>query len=216
MTTLFFDIETIPTDLPWVIEDLRANIRPPSNYSKPETIEKWMAENAESAFEGKLHATGLDGSYGRICCIGYAFDDEPVQTIGTHLQLTERTILADFASELSGKRITKIVGHNVAEFDLQFLKKRAIINCAKIDLPFDAKPWDEKIYDTMLKWDAKKSIGLDKLARVLGIEGKQGMDGSMVWDYYKAGRHAEIAEYCADDVRITRELYKRMSALQTL
>ena len=81
-----------------------------------------------------------------------------------------------------------------------------------MDLPFDAKPWDEKIYDTMLKWDAKKSIGLDKLARVLGIEGKQGMDGSMVWDYYKAGRHAEIAEYCADDARITREVYKRMSA----
>ena len=104
MTTLYFDIETIPTDLPWVIEDLRANIRPPSNYSKPETIEKWMAENAESAFEEKLHATGLDGAYGQICCIAYAFDDESIQTIGTHLQLTERSILADFAAELKDKR----------------------------------------------------------------------------------------------------------------
>lgn len=45
---------------------------------------------------------------------------------------------------------------------------------------------DEKIYDTMLKWDAKKSISMDKLARVLGIEGKGDIDGQ--WFYmYKRG-----------------------------
>ena len=213
MTTLYFDIETIPTDLPWVIEDLRANIRPPSNYSKPETIEKWMAENAESAFEEKLHATGLDGSYGQICCIAYAFDDEPIQTIGTHLQLTERSILADFSAELKDKRITKIVGHNIAGFDLPYIRKRAIIHCIPMNLPFDAKPWDEKIYDTMLKWDAKKSISMDKLARVLGIEGKGDIDGSMVWDMYKRGEYQQIADYCADDVNIVQSIYSRMTAL---
>ena len=210
MTTLYFDIETIPTDLPWVIEDLRANIRPPSNYSKPETIEKWMAENAESAFEEKLHATGLDGSYGRICCIGYAFDDEPIQTIGTHLQLTEHTILADFAADLHGKKIDCVVGHNLTSFDLPYIRKRAVINGVKLNLPFDSKPWGNEIFDTMLKWDAKKFISADKLARVLGVKGKGDADGSMVWDMYQRGEHQAIADYCADDVRIVREIYKKM------
>lgn len=213
MTTLYFDIETIPTDLPWVIEDLRANIRPPSNYSKPETIEKWMAENAESAFEEKLHATGLDGSYGQICCIAYAFDDESIQTIGTHLQLTERSILADFAAELKDKRITKIIGHNIAGFDLPYIRKRAIIHGISINLPFDAKPWDEKIYDTMLKWDVKKSISMDKLARVLGISAKGDIDGSMVWGMYKRGEYQQIADYCASDVYIAQSIYSRMTAV---
>lgn len=213
MTTLFFDIETIPTELPWVIEDLRANIRPPANYSKPETIEKWMAENAETALEEKIHATGLDGAYGQICCIAYAFDDEPIQTIGTHLQLTERSILADFAAELKDKRITKIIGHNIAGFDLPYLRKRAIIHGIPMNLPFDAKPWDEKIYDTMLKWDVKKSISMDKLARVLGIEGKGDIDGSMVWDMYKRGEYQQIADYCASDVYIAQSIYSRMTAV---
>lgn len=210
MTTLYFDIETIPTDLPWVIEDLRANIRPPSNYSKPETIEKWMAENAESAFEEKLHATGLDGSYGRICCIGYAFDDEPVQTIGTHLQLTEHTILADFAADINSRKITKIVGHNIIDFDMEFLKKRAIIHGVKIELPFLASKYDSIFFDTMTKWSTQKRISMDKLARVLGIDGKGDVDGSMVWDMYQRVEHQAIADYCADDVRMVREIYKRM------
>jgi len=213
MTTLFFDIETIPTELPWVIEDLRANIRPPANYSKPETIEKWMSENAETALKEKIHATGLDGAYGQICCIAYAFDDESIQTIGTHLQLTERSILADFSAELKDKRITKIIGHNIAGFDLPYIRKRAIIHGISINLPCDAKPWDEKIYDTMLKWDAKKSISMDKLARVLGIEGKGDIDGSMVWDMYKRGEYQQIADYCADDVNIVQSIYSRMTAL---
>ena len=82
-----------------------------------------------------------------------------------------------------------------------------------MNLPFDAKPWDEKIYDTMLKWDAKKSISMDKLARVLGIEGKGDIDGSMVWDMYKRGEYQQIADYCADDVNIVQSIYSRMTAL---
>ena len=210
MTTLFLDIETIPTDLDWVIDDLRANIKPPAQYKKPESIAEWMEANAEQALADAIHSTGLDGSFGRICCIGYAFDDEPVQTVGTHLQMTEHTILADFAADINSRKITKIVGHNVFDFDLEFIKKRAIINGVKIELPFLASKYDSVFFDTMTKWSAQKRIKMDKLARVLGIGGKGNVDGSMVWDMYQRGEHQAIADYCADDVRMVREIYKKM------
>ena len=212
MTTLFLDIETIPTDLDWVIEDLRSGIKPHATYKKPESIAEWMEANAEQALQDAIHATGLDGSIGRICCIGYAFDDEPVQTIGTHLKMTEYAMLRDLAADLKNKRITKIVGHNIAGFDLPYIKKRSIIHGVKINLPFNAKPWSDEIFDTMLKWDAKKFISMDKLARVLRIQGKSNIDGSMVWDMYQRGEHQAIADYCEDDVRMVRDIYKRMTA----
>ena len=210
MTTLFLDIETIPTDLDWVIDDLRANIKPPAQYKKPDSIAEWMEANAEQALADAIHSTGLDGSYGRITCIGYAFDDEPVQTVGTHLQMTEHTILADFAADINSRKITKIVGHNIIDFDMEFLKKRAIIHGVKIELPFLASKYDSVFFDTMTKWSAQKRIKMDKLARVLGIEGKGDVDGSMVWDMHQRGEHQAIADYCADDVRMVREIYKRM------
>ena len=210
MTTLFLDIETIPTDLNWVIDDLRAKIKPPAQYKKPESIAEWMEANAEQALADAIHSTGLDGSYGRICCIGYAFDDEPVQTVGTHLQMGEYTMLQDFAADLNGKKIDCVVGHKLASFDLPCIRKRAIIHGVKLNLPFDSKPWGNEIFDTMLKWDAKKFISADKLARVLGIDGKGDVDGSMVWDMYQRGEDQAIADYCADDVRMVRDIYKRM------
>ena len=210
MTTLFLDIETIPTDLDWVIDDLRAKIKPPAQYKKPESIAEWMDANADIELAKAIHATGLDGAFGRICCIGYAFDDEPAQTVGTHLQMTEHTILADFAADINSRKITKIVGHNVFDFDLEFIKKRAIIHGVKIELPFLASKYDSIFFDTMTKWSTQKRISMDKLARVLGIEGKGDVDGSMVWDMYQRGEDQAIADYCADDVRMVREIYKRM------
>ena len=210
MTTLYLDIETIPTDLDWVIDDLRAKNKPPAQYKKPESIAEWMEAKADIELAKDIHETGLDGSFGRICCIGYAFDDEPVQTVGTHLQMGEYTMLQDFAADLHGKKIDCVVGHKLASFDLPYIRKRAIIHGVKLNLPFDSKPWGNEIFDTMLKWDAKKLISADKLARVLGIEGKSDIDGSMVWDMYQRGEDKAIADYCADDVRMVREIYKRM------
>ena len=44
---IFFDIETLQTNDESVIEELRSTIEPPAQYKKPESIDKWMAENAE-------------------------------------------------------------------------------------------------------------------------------------------------------------------------
>ena len=50
-----------------------------------------------------------------------------------------------------------------------------------------------------------------RLCDALGIESDNEIDGSMVCDMVMAGRLQEVADYCADDVRITRECWRRMT-----
>ena len=53
---------------------------------------------------------------------------------------------------------------------------------------------------------------LDDLCRYLGIGSKLGgMDGAHVYDAWLAGYLAGICRYCAGDVEMTRELYRRLS-----
>ncbi len=79
-------------------------------------------------------------------------------------------------------------------------------------IPFHARPWDDAVFDTMTKWaGAKGSIKLDDLCKALGIAGKDGMDGSMVWDEVREGRIAKVATYCGNDVRMTRAAHRRMT-----
>ena len=54
-------------------------------------------------------------------------------------------------------------------------------------------------------------ISLDKLCKALGLPGKGEIDGSKVWDYVRDGRIAEVADYCADDVRKVWAVYQRMT-----
>ena len=105
------------------------------------------------------------------------------------------------------------VGHNLAAFDLPFLRKRCVVLGIKPPryIPFSAKAWDKTIYDTMLQWDAKNFVGMDKLCRILGIAGKGDMDGSKVWPAVRDGGIEKVAEYCKGDVERTRALFNRMT-----
>jgi hypothetical protein len=110
-----------------------------------------------------------------------------------------------------------VVGHNVAGFDLPFLKHRSIINkvtpATDIRKAMNAKPWDSCISDTMLMWssDSQKRASMDKLCKAFGIEGKGDFDGSMVNSEWTTGSKQKVIDYCKDDVRRTRELYKRIT-----
>ena len=57
-------------------------------------------------------------------------------------------------------------------------------------------------------FDRNYRISLNKLAIALDLQSHKGdLDGSMVWDYYKAGRLEEIKTYCEQDVYLTRKIY---------
>jgi len=220
MSTITFDIETLPSDDAGIIADIAAGIKPPGNLKKAETIEAWERDEKPAAVLEAVRKTGLDGTYGRICCIGFAVDDEPVEcSFGN-----EEDVLRNFFRWLNGaarisdytdRQSAIFVGHNVLSFDLRFLWQRCVVNGIRPPavIPFNAKPWDGKVFDTMTAWNParERSISLDKLCRALGVPSSKGdLDGSKVAEYWQAGRHQEVAAYCMADVEAVRQCHRKM------
>jgi len=159
-----------------------------------------------------LAKTSFDGGRGHICTVAWAKNDSKIEVRHAKTVADERFILQDFFGDLDAYHSETLVGHNIAGFDIGFLRKRAIclgVNFPK-GIPRDPKPWDRSIQDTMGMWaGGTNRISMDELCKVLGIEGKTGFDGSMVAAAWAAGEHEKIADYCKDDVWRTREIHKR-------
>ncbi|MGL4640179.1 MAG: hypothetical protein ACRCVX_10720, partial [Shewanella sp.] len=155
---LYLDIETIPTQRPDIIAEIReelladkdakiAAIAPPGNYKKQETIDEWMAIEApkiiakiEGEFEASVDAayrkTALDGAFGQICVAGVAFDEGYAWSI-FDAALREPVTLSELNKFLEEniqpchQLSTVIIGHNVLNFDLRFLMQRFMVNGIK-------------------------------------------------------------------------------------
>jgi hypothetical protein len=214
------DLETCPGQSPEVRAEFLANVKPPATYKKPESIAEWMKENAEAEAEAAWRKTSFDGALGHICVIGVAIDDEEPQAIYSddwHADeanaLRQLFSLIDSCCAKQPNVRPTFIGHNLVEFDLRFLFQRCVVLGVRPSrhIPFTAKPWDDSVYDTMARWGARAGGSLDKITKAIGLAGKGDIDGSMVWDYVRDGRIAEVAEYCKNDVELTRALYKRMT-----
>lgn len=202
MTYTYFDVETIPEQSEGALERAKESIKVPANYKNPDAIAAYIEENAQEAWE----KTALDGWKGHVACIVANDFKHSVRDVKD-----EKQILEYFFSDLTE---TTLVGHNIIGFDIPFLTKRALVLGVKLPpehiLPRSLKPWDNKVFDTMTAFGGgKEFISLDNLARNLGIKGKGATNGKQVHYMWEQGLHDEIAEYCADDVRIVREIHER-------
>jgi 3'-5' exonuclease len=224
---LFIDIETIPQQ-PEAEEkaEIANNIQAPAQMSKAETIAAWHAGEGSYAgvkdalIEETYRKTSFDGARGEIISIAFAVDDDPVLCVhrGIYSAETEMLEAAKDAilTTLCG-RAPWFIGHNIGGFDLKFLFQRFVIN--RVDPQIDFKHWGRhgsQYYDTMQAWAGYGNrISQDNLCKALGIEGKpDDIDGSKVWDFYKAGKIEEIAKYNADDVEKVRKIYNRMNFIK--
>ena len=218
MTTLvYFDIETVPCQLPGIKEEFAAAVTAPATHKKPKTIAAWLAENRDSEAEAAYLKTSFDGGMGQVCCISLAVDDEaPVSYSVVDLSRgDEIDVLKDFYSHLTDIGRAVFVGHNIIGFDLPFLWKRSMVLGIKPpwSLPRNPKPWSEYTQDTMLLWDGQQRAGgsMDRICRLMGLPGKGDVSGADVWPMAQAGKFTEIATYCEDDVIRTRAMFKRMT-----
>lgn len=199
MKRLFFDIETLPA-----AEDKHPVIR--EIYDRKAQKRKGLTKE----FEEFLEDTVFSGTFGRILCISYAINDEPVQCIfGDEKETLKR--FWDVARD-----VDLFVGHNIFDFDMRFLYQRSIVYAIRPtqDIPF-IRYRNAPMYDIMhewTKWNPKGWVTLDEMARALGIKSsKEGeLDGSKVHEFYKKGKLQEIYDYCNADVEVTRAIYKRM------
>ena len=127
----------------------------------------------------------------------------------------EPAILRDYWDLV--RDVDLFVGFNVLDFDLKFILQRSIVNRVPPSRPISFRRYQqEPVYDVMREWEAwstRDFISLDTLSRALGMESPKsgGVDGSQVYDFYLAGRLQEIYDYCLRDVRVTRDIYRRMT-----
>lgn len=213
---IYFDIETIPSQLPGVMDEFRAAVQAPSQYKKPDSIAAWLEENREAEAEAAWLKTSFDGGMGHVCVISWAYGDEApssasVREFGDVNQ--ERALLGEFFAAL--KPGHQFIGHNIIGFDLPFLWKRAMVLGVKPPMyfPRDPKPWGESVCDTMLLWDSSQRAGgsMARICRLMGIPGKGDMDGGKVWPMVRDGQIEAVASYCRDDVARTRAMHRRMT-----
>lgn len=219
INNVFVDIETVPAPT-FMMQDVADKIRPPATYTKPETIAAWMADKAPAAVEQAQHGLGLMPAYAQIVCLSFAFEDDAPEVYSG----TEAGILSSFFEDLSVKASQthngysmRFIGHNILGFDLPCIWWACLRNripYAFLPHPRQVKPWETmKALDTLYQMAGteRKGMSLGNMAKLFGIHDPlPDVDGSMVWDMYKAGRIAEIEDYCAADVEIVRELYKRI------
>lgn len=221
MNTIYFDIETIPCQLPGVLDEFKAAVTAPAQYKKPESIAEWLKDNRDSEGEAAWLKTSFDGGMGHVVCIGLAVDDGPAVAyrIGADKpgdRDHERNLLEAFFCHLTDTGRSVLVGHNIIGFDLPFLWKRCMVLGVKPPQWFPRNPSkysSEMVRDTMNLWDMEQRAGgsMDRICRLLGIPGKGDVSGADVWPMVKAGDIEAVAEYCRGDVERTRAMFKRMT-----
>ena len=209
-STLYFDCETIPVQDAEKRKLYTKRIKPPGQYKKPESIQKWLDD--ENNVTEALSKTALDGAWGRLHCIGYAIDNGPLECIYDE---NEQGMIRNFKKLMFDKdRLPRrLVGHYVKGFDIPFLHKRSIVNGLGPLFDYDSKPWEYNAYCTgeMFSLERNKVPSLDTLCCALGVDSpKDGIDGSNVYDLFKQGKHQEIIDYCKQDVRAVRDIYNAL------
>lgn len=229
MKVLYFDIETLPASEE-SFDTLRIlfNKKMEKKAKQAEILGEVVAEvDMEKSFDDYVKGTSFDGAYGRVLCIAYAVNDDEVRVLCN--PENEQKPIEDFW--FVARQCDLFVGHNIMDFDLRFLLQRSMVLKVKPSWQrFGKKDWnnpDQKylsfaryqhmpIFDTMHEWAAwggsrGGGLGLEHIALAMGIPSpKDGIDGSQVFEFYKAGKVKEICEYCKRDVDTTRSVYKRM------
>jgi hypothetical protein len=213
--TLIFDIETtsLPVDSLGHLKPDLSDITAPSTYKDPDKItahiEKKKADKLE-AWESKL---ALRPESSRLAAWGVWNADLAAPEYEVEItESGEAAALQNLWGWLESS--PHICGHNCLNFDLPWLVRRSAM--VGVAVPAKFRPdaygrFDRRhVSDTMLWWDARGYISLDRLAAVFGIEGKALPEGKHVTSYAEWSREEQV-DYLVADLRVTLEIAQRAS-----
>lgn len=171
---------------------------------KEEGMNKEMSLNAEYCQVLSIGVITFEAGSHRELSREVYFDEENDKEI----LLKMRTVLRDH----------RIIGWNSKGFDLPVIFKRLAL--LGIPMPFKTyneitKKYDrERSIDLMHVWNNDGYGKLSDCASAFGIDAKSGMDGSMIYDAYKAVKYEEIREYNMQDCEVCVEICKRLGILR--
>lgn len=129
--------------------------------------------------------------------------------------LTE--LMGTFNAIFSKNPAVKFVGHNIKQFDMPWLIRKALMHRIKVHPNLHLhklKPWENCLVDTyeIWKFGARSSGSLDLLCMSLGVPSpKTDMKAEQTSEFYWAGDLEKIKTYCEGDVRATMNVMLAMS-----
>lgn len=228
---LFLDIETVPIVAHW--NDLDPEMQLLWQYRTNRF--KQNLDDDLSDEEYFFKKSGVYAEFGKIVCISIGIyrpnsnpDESPSFRLKSFFGHDETEILKPFLSLLDNffrPDHFYLCGHNIREFDVPFLCRRAIINGLSIPGILDVnavKPWELRLIDTMQIWkfgDYKNFTSLNLLTHLLGIpSSKEDMDGSEVAQvyWYEENGIERIKDYCMQDVLAVAQVLLKLKNLPLL
>ena len=155
----------------------------------------------------------LNALTGRVVCIGMLIDDGEAVTEIMLAGEDEHVLLSGFWNTVRPGDV--IVGHNVLDFDIQFLQQRSWILGIQPSRTIDTrKYYTADVIDTLQLWanwtGNKRGVTLDALGSVLGCGRKIG-EGAKVAEWWATRDIESIKKYCREDVRIAYRVFCRLT-----
>ena len=218
---LAFDIETVPD-----ISGLRG-----LHGLNAELTDR---EIAEMAFQLRRQRTGSDFlplHLHRVVAISCALRDRDtfrVWSLGGEPD-GEAVLIQRFFDGVA-KYTPQLVSWNGGGFDLPVLHYRGLIHGVRARRYWETGEDDREfrynnyisryhprhcdLMDLLSLYQLRASAPLDDLARLLGLPGKLGFDGSQVWGAFLDGKIADIRRYCETDVVNTYLVYLRFQLMR--
>lgn len=204
MKAFVIDIETIGrADAAEYLPEVTA----PANYKDAAKIDAYIAEKRASQLEG----AALSAQTGQILCVGIARRGETSCIYPSG----EKEILRATWVELESREADEVfVTFNGNRFDWPMLARRSYALGVTVPawFPRDGR-WLKRTHcDLLEQWqcgDRSESISLDRLARLLGFQGKNG-DGARFGQLWAEDRKAALA-YLRRDLELTAKIFERMN-----
>ena len=201
---IVWDLETIP--------DLRAAGRVLGLSGKAD--DEIRAELGDAFPKLPLHSIACIGALiaRKANAGGYVVEALGAPHIG---ERTEADLIKAFVDKID-QLLPQLVTFNGNSFDLPVLRYRAMAQ--GVAAPglrkrayFNRYSEDAvDLCDVLGSFTASARVKLDELSKILGLPGKpDGIDGSKVADYVRAGRIQEVANYCECDVVNTYRIWLR-------
>lgn len=206
-------------------------------HKRPEYKDQIFSLQEEDAvmLQEYFKEAALNASFGRIICISVGRIEQAGEKLAFKVRSftnsDEKALLTDFFTGIkswdTGAVGHKIAGHNLINFDIPFICRRAVM-LSVYPLPAiisseGKKPWEMQIADTQNMWgfgQFNARISLKLLCHNLGVPSpKDGIDGSQVSGvYHKEGAEGlkRIAEYCERDVKATANVFLRLNGFTNL
>jgi predicted PolB exonuclease-like 3'-5' exonuclease len=132
----------------------------------------------------------------------------------------EKEMLEDF-SRFVCRHQPDLVTYNGRSFDLPVLALRSLRHGVPMSWYYQGRlrnRYTEEghldLCDLLSDHGAARAMSLDAIARLIGLPGKVGVDGSQVEGLYKGGQLGAIKRYCLADVAQTSLLFLRFRLLQ--